>query len=408
MSSPVKVFISYANRPNSQENKDVLSLASRLRGDGIDCELDQYVNGTPAHGWIHWMEQHLTNADFILVVWSKDYLARYNFESEPSEGLGVKWESQTIRGVVYHADHDSKLIPVLFNKTDKAFIPPRYVGSAHYDVSATDGYERLYRHLTNQPQVKKPPIGELRILPSETIDVELAVKKEAARREILTFAFNCEKRIQTILAIANPSFYLAIGRTYNDEEEILYYIETLKELIREGVFEQPFVRAMRTYNLTHPGLELAKRYVEKSEPQADLALRLQKIEQSRLNRSQTVQAKDGYTEWLNFKNLLTEMVKELNLKKEGERFKIGSATHSSAGEIDYADAIFCHFYEDNQLELHFGKVGTSVGNKSAESIFIPHYLDSGKIAWINKKNEEEPLESRKLAESCLERLVGIV
>ena len=36
-----KVFISYSH--DSQEHKDrVLSLADRLRSDGIDCNIDQY------------------------------------------------------------------------------------------------------------------------------------------------------------------------------------------------------------------------------------------------------------------------------------------------------------------------------------------------------------------------------
>jgi len=44
-----KVFISYSH--DSEEHcQDILQLSDRLRKDGINCLIDQYVNGAPAEG----------------------------------------------------------------------------------------------------------------------------------------------------------------------------------------------------------------------------------------------------------------------------------------------------------------------------------------------------------------------
>jgi hypothetical protein len=44
-----KVFISYSHESAEHEQR-VLALAERLRKDGVDVQLDQYVAGTPPAG----------------------------------------------------------------------------------------------------------------------------------------------------------------------------------------------------------------------------------------------------------------------------------------------------------------------------------------------------------------------
>lgn len=63
------VFISYSH-DSEQHRQQVLALADRLNADSIDCELDQYINGSPEQGWPMWMEQQLEGAEFVLLVWS--------------------------------------------------------------------------------------------------------------------------------------------------------------------------------------------------------------------------------------------------------------------------------------------------------------------------------------------------
>ena len=45
-SDPPKVFISYSH-DSPEHAQHVLELAERLRSDGVDAQLDQYVAGTP-------------------------------------------------------------------------------------------------------------------------------------------------------------------------------------------------------------------------------------------------------------------------------------------------------------------------------------------------------------------------
>ncbi|MBK6958070.1 MAG: hypothetical protein IPH22_06480 [Nitrosomonas sp.] len=45
-----KVFISYSHDSN-EHRQQVLALADRLNENDIDCEIDQYINGSPSEGW---------------------------------------------------------------------------------------------------------------------------------------------------------------------------------------------------------------------------------------------------------------------------------------------------------------------------------------------------------------------
>jgi SEFIR domain len=62
-----RVFITYSH-DSSEHRHRVLALAERLRKDGVDAHLDQYVAGTPAKGWPRWMEDRLEWAQFVLVI----------------------------------------------------------------------------------------------------------------------------------------------------------------------------------------------------------------------------------------------------------------------------------------------------------------------------------------------------
>ncbi|MFM9069791.1 MAG: SEFIR domain-containing protein, partial [Planctomycetota bacterium] len=58
MTNNPKVFISYSH--DSDEHKAlVLGLAERLRTNGVDAGIDQYVEGTPAEGWGRWMNAQI-------------------------------------------------------------------------------------------------------------------------------------------------------------------------------------------------------------------------------------------------------------------------------------------------------------------------------------------------------------
>jgi len=161
---PPTVFISYSH--DSPEHADrVLAFSDRLRSEGVDCQLDQY-EPAPPDGWPRWMDKHIRSADFVLMICTETYFCRVMGEEEPGKGLGVKWEGNLIYQHIYQADSTNRrFIPVLFEENQVEHIPTPVQGVTHYRVHTADGYERLYRHLTDQPLVIKPELGKLLELP---------------------------------------------------------------------------------------------------------------------------------------------------------------------------------------------------------------------------------------------------
>ncbi len=165
-----RILISYSHDSPPHSGR-VLRLANQLRADGIDCWIDQF-EPHPAQGWPVWMEQQIARADFVLIVCSERYLARFNGMETPGIGLGVTWESILIRNELYQAGHENrKFIAVGLDTHYEKFIPARLRGDTHYLIDAFrkdsyTGYAKLYRHLTGQPEVEIAAIGDIVQLPS--------------------------------------------------------------------------------------------------------------------------------------------------------------------------------------------------------------------------------------------------
>ena len=162
-STPPKVFISYSH--DSQEHKErILELADHFREDGIDCNIDQYED-SPAEGWQRWMLNQVEAADFVLVVCTEQYHRRFRGHEEVGKGKGATWEGGVIIQELYDAQGtNSKFIPVTFSPQDTDFIPSPLRAATNYRLNNTDGYELLYRRLTNQSRTRKPDIGKLQTL----------------------------------------------------------------------------------------------------------------------------------------------------------------------------------------------------------------------------------------------------
>ena len=160
----MKVFISYSH--DSPQHADrVLALADRLISQGVECIVDQYEE-SPAEGWPLWMERHIETADYILVVCTETYNRRARRDEPAGVGRGVKWESVLIYQDLYDADSlNTKFIPVLFDPVDEQHIPRPLRGATHYLVDTDEGYEGLYRRLTQQPAKLRPEIGQVVPLP---------------------------------------------------------------------------------------------------------------------------------------------------------------------------------------------------------------------------------------------------
>jgi tetratricopeptide (TPR) repeat protein len=152
-----KVFISYSH--DTAEHKDrVLALSDRLRDDGVDCYIDQYEQ-SPAEGWPLWCEKQVEAADFVLVVCTETYLRRFRKEEKPKVGRGVTWEGHIITQELYNAQgKNTNFIPITFE--DGEFVPLPLQSATLYRL--LEGYEGLYRRLTDQPAIKAGPVGAVK------------------------------------------------------------------------------------------------------------------------------------------------------------------------------------------------------------------------------------------------------
>jgi Protein kinase domain/TIR domain len=141
-----------------------LALGDRLRAEGLDAIIDQYEEAPP-EGWLSWMVNQVRGADYVLVVCTEAYTRRFEGAETPGTGKGVKWEGAIITQELYDDEgRNRKFIPVVFTDRDLRTIPVTLRRASHYDVGTETGYERLYRRLTNQPEIVKPPIGPMRRL----------------------------------------------------------------------------------------------------------------------------------------------------------------------------------------------------------------------------------------------------
>jgi SEFIR domain len=166
-SVPPRVFISYSHDSDEHNNR-VLGLADRLRADGVDAMVDQFVQA-PEQGWPAWCEEQIDKADFVLMVCTETFLRRVKGDEERGKGHGVLWEARLIRQQLYDAGSVSnKFVPVLFADGESSNVPNLLRGVSIYRVETPGDYEALLRLLTNQPLTPPHPPGPRKLLPPRT------------------------------------------------------------------------------------------------------------------------------------------------------------------------------------------------------------------------------------------------
>jgi len=170
---PPKVFVSYSHGPRPYMDR-VLALSDGLRRDGVDAEIDQY-EPAPPEGWPLWSWRQIESADYVLWICT-----------EEGGGKGRQFELFMMTQKLYDArTENSSWIPVIFDWEDEAHIPTILRGAPVYNVGSEEGYEQLYRRLTNQPKVTRPLLGALVALPPRPRVSELVASLrdiEARRR----------------------------------------------------------------------------------------------------------------------------------------------------------------------------------------------------------------------------------
>jgi hypothetical protein len=175
------VFISYSHDNEEHEDR-VLALADSLVVNGVPVILDRY-EPNPEQGWPRWMEDSLDRAGFVLLICTETYNRRVRGREEAGKGLGVRWEANLIYNAIYDdAPGGSRYVPIILDGGDPFHIPNPLKGHTYYLIRQFDlsdnGYEALYRHLTGQPEVVPPSLGQIKILEDTGLSEPVPVSKD--------------------------------------------------------------------------------------------------------------------------------------------------------------------------------------------------------------------------------------
>jgi hypothetical protein len=173
-------LISYSHDGAGHEAR-VLELANRLRSDGVDCDLDQYVpGGAPPEGWPRWMQSRIEASDFTLMICSPVYARRVLRLEPPDVGRGVIWEANLLYNLLYNDDSfRHRTVPVLLEGGTVADIPLPF-RNAYCDLRGAAGYRDLLRRLFDVPRAAKPDLGPVSAF--KAVDAALrGAETEAAR-----------------------------------------------------------------------------------------------------------------------------------------------------------------------------------------------------------------------------------
>ena len=150
-----KTFISYAWESNDLK-KWVKKLASNLRENGIDAQLDQWEL-VPGDKIPLFMEQAVRENDYVLIICTPNYKER----SDKRIG-GVGYEGDIITSEILEKSNHRKFIPILRYGTHTTSMPSWLQGKYYVDFSNDQNYETsLDDVLTTLFNMREnaPPIG---------------------------------------------------------------------------------------------------------------------------------------------------------------------------------------------------------------------------------------------------------
>lgn len=144
---PIRVFISYSHDSQAHAER-VLALSERLRADGIETMLDQYVNGSPPEGWPRWMLNRIDESDVVPLVCTETYYRRFYGEEGSDKDPVADLVAATVTQEVYDSvGRTGRVIPVLFALADRQWIPEPLRGLTSYALDSEAGYGALHEDL---------------------------------------------------------------------------------------------------------------------------------------------------------------------------------------------------------------------------------------------------------------------
>ena len=151
-----RVFISYSW--DSDEHREwVRMLADKLLENGVNAFVDQY-DLSLADRLPQFMEQQITDSDFILIVCTKTYRDKANNRTS-----GVGYEGHIISAELLSGKNERKFIPVIKEGRAPEILPTFLAGKYGIDLSNAEYFEENFNDLltTIFGVKKKPKLGKI-------------------------------------------------------------------------------------------------------------------------------------------------------------------------------------------------------------------------------------------------------
>ena len=147
------VFISYSHDSDAHRQR-VLAFAERLRGDGVKVVIDRDHPGGPDEGWPKWCEDQIKRGGRILMVCTETYRRRYDQQEAPGTGLGVIYEADSIRTLLWKlAGRNNRVRPLLLDAADERHIPEKLGAQHRFYADQPDSYADLLLWLRGSDDV---------------------------------------------------------------------------------------------------------------------------------------------------------------------------------------------------------------------------------------------------------------
>jgi len=154
----VKAFVSYS-WDNDDHKNWVRELATRLRNDGIDVNLDQW-DLVPGDQLPEFMERAVRESDYVLIICTHKYKERSN-----NRQGGVGYEGDIMTAEVLSTNNQRKFIPILKQQSWNESAPSWLLGKIYIDFSSVPYPQKHYDDLVTTllgTKEKAPPIGGLK------------------------------------------------------------------------------------------------------------------------------------------------------------------------------------------------------------------------------------------------------
>ncbi len=173
------VFLSWAHRANpgvgdEAWKEQILRFAAALRASGIDTEVDLYHMHDADIEWSQWGPRMIAERGITVAAVNAAWRERFEGTNDPTQGAGAAAEGAELRGRFddNQAAFRTRLALVILPGAEDGDVPGRLKGIQRYTLTDSDSlkFTDLLRRLTGRPQYLPPPLGELPLLPPETLD----------------------------------------------------------------------------------------------------------------------------------------------------------------------------------------------------------------------------------------------